>query len=262
MLQNDDIDLTAEKLNPQHPNQVWYQSQWVEMQSRTEKIEVKGGATVTITLRRSPHGPIINDALGDYSSKDSGKTPIAMWWAFLETENPIIERFYQLNRADTLAKARAASEKIHDPGRNIIWANDAGDIGWWASAKLPIRSKGVNPTFILDGSSAEADKLGDMPFTDNPQEENPARGYSVSTNHQPVPDSGIEISGYYNLPTRAIQLDQHLANSSVKWNLQNSQALQLATGSGYGQHLLKPSLPIIQPSARADEQERVQQLIH
>lgn len=262
MFQNDDIDLIAEKLNPKNPNQVWYQGQWVEMQSRTEQIEVKGEATVTITLRRSPHGPIINDALGDYTSIGSGKTPIAMWWAFLETENPIIEGFYQLNRADTLAKARAASEKIHAPGLNIIWANAGGDIGWWASAKLPIRPEGVNPTFILDGSSAEADKLGFMPFTDNPQEENPARGYIVSANHQPVPDSGIEIPGYYNLPARAIQLDQHLADSSVKWNLQNSQALQLDTGSGYAQRLLKPLLPIIQASASADEQELVQQLIH
>ena len=32
-----------------------------------------------------------------------------MWWAFLETPNPILEGFYQLNRADTLAKARAAA---------------------------------------------------------------------------------------------------------------------------------------------------------
>ena len=253
MFQNDDIDLIAEKINPDNANQVWYQNQWVELQSRSEKIEVKGEEPVTITLRRSPHGPIINDALGEHS----GTTPIAMWWTFLETENPIFEGFYQLNRASTLAKARAASEKIHAPGLNIVWANASGDIGWWAAAKLPIRPTGVDPTFILDGSNSEADKLGFIPFTANPQEENPARGYIVSANHQPVPDSGIEIPGYYNLPARAIQLDKHLADSSVKWNLQNSQALQLDTGSGYAQRLLKPLLPIIQATATDDEQELV-----
>jgi len=256
MFQNDDIDLIAEKINPDNANQVWYQDQWVELQSRSEQIEVKGEEPVTITLRRSPHGPIINDALG----KHSGKTPIAMWWAFLETENPIFEGFYQLNRANTLAKARAASEKIHAPGLNIIWANASGDIGWWAAAKLPIRPNGVDPTFILDGSSGEADKLGFMPFSANPQEENPARGYIVSANHQPVPNSGIEVPGYYNLPARAIQLDKHLADSSVKWNLQNSQALQLDTGNDYAQRILTPLLPIIQAAASADEQELVQLL--
>ena len=256
MFQNDDIDLIAEKLNPDNDNQVWYQGQWVEMQSRTEQIDVKGAQTVTLTLRRSPHGPIINDAL----DKHAGTTPIAMWWAFLETENPIFDGFYELNRANTLAEARAASEKIHAPGLNIVWANASGDIGWWASAKLPLRPSGVDPTFILDGSSSEADKLGFVPFKANPQEENPARGYIVSANHQPVPDSGIEVPGYYNLPARAIQLDKQLADNNVKWNVQNSQALQLDTGSGYAHRLLKPLLPIIQAASGPDEQELVRLL--
>jgi len=256
MFQNDDIDLIAEKLNPNNHNQVWYQGQWVELQSRSEQIDVKGAEPVTLTLRRSPHGLIINDAL----DKHIGETPIAMWWAFLETENPILEAFYQLNRADTLAKARAASEKIHAPGLNIVWANALGDIGWWAAAKLPIRPNGVNPSFILDGSSAAADKLGFVPFTANPQEENPARGYIVSANYQPIVNSGVEVPGYYNLPARGIQLNQYLANNSVKWDKQNSQALQLDTGSGYAQRLLKPLLPSIQAAANADEQALVQLL--
>ena len=262
MFQNDDIDLIAEKLNPDNNNQVWYQGRWVELQSRSEQIEVKGEAPVTLTLRRSPHGPIINDALATLAGEDAGKTPIAMWWAFLETENPILDAFYQLNRADTLAKARAASEKIHAPGLNIVWANASGDIGWWAAAKLPLRPSGVDPAFILDGSSFEADKLGFVSFTDNPQEENPTRGYIVSANYQPVPSSGIEVPGYYNLPARGIRLDQRLADNSVQWDLQNSQALQLDTGSGYAQRLLKPLLPIIKATASNDEQALVNLLIN
>ena len=262
MFQNDDIDLIAEKLNPDNNNQVWYQDRWVELQSRSEQIEVKGEAPVTLTLRRSPHGPIINDALATLAGEDAGKTPIAMWWAFLETENPILDAFYQLNRADTLAKARAASQKIHAPGLNIVWANASGDIGWWAAAKLPLRPSGVDPAFILDGSSFEADKLGFVSFTDNPQEENPTRGYIVSANYQPVPDSGIEVPGYYNLPARGIRLEQRLADNSVQWDLQNSQALQLDTGSGYAQRLLKPLLPIIKATASNDEQALVNLLIN
>jgi penicillin G amidase len=256
MFQNDDVDLIAEKVNPDHPNQVWYQGQWVELQRREEHIEVKGGAPVTLSLRRSPHGPIINDALGNLA----GKTPIALWWAFLETENPILDAFYQLNRADTLPKARAAAEKIQAPGLNVVWANAKGDIGWWAAAQLPQRPAGVNPNFILDGASAQADKPGFIPFTANPQEENPPRGYIVSANHQPLPASGIEIPGYYNLPDRAQRLDQRLADNSVKWNLENSKALQLDTGSGYSQRLLQPLLPILQASASAAEQPLVQLL--
>lgn len=251
MFQNDDLDLIAERVNPDNANQVWYQGKWVDLKQRTETIRVKDGEPVQITLRRSPHGPIINDALGE----TSGSTPIAMWWAFLETDNPMLDAFYQLNRANSLDKARTAAEKIEAPGLNVLWAGAGGDIGWWAAAKLPLRPQGVNPTFILDGASAEADKLGYHPFSANPQEENPQRGYILSANYQPVPASGIEIPGYYNLPDRGQRLNRHLSDASVKWDTQNSQALQLDPGTGYGPRLLAPILDELR-SAAANDQER------
>ena len=250
MFQNDDLDLIAERANPDNPNQVWYQGNWVYLEQRTETIRVKGAEPVQITLRRSPHGPIINDALG----QTSGSTPIAMWWAFLETDNPMLDAFYQLGRADSLDKARAAVEKIEAPGLNVLWAGASGDIGWWAAAKLPLRPDGVNPTFILDGASGEADKLGYHPFSANPQEENPERGYILSANYQPVPASGIEIPGYYNLPDRGRRLNQRLSDTSVKWDTQNSQALQLDPGTGYGPRLLAPILDELRAAAATDEE--------
>ena len=258
MFQNDDLDLIAEKTNPDNPKQVWYRGQWVELQSREELIEVKDAEPVRLTLRRSPHGPIINDALGD----SVGSTPIALWWAFLETANPILDGFYQLNRAASLDQARAAVEQIEAPGLNIVWANASGDIGWWAAAKLPRRPAGVNPNFILDGASGEAEKDGFYPFSANPQEENPARGYIVSANYQPLAPSGIEIPGYYNLVDRGQRLNQRLADNSVKWDLHNSQALQLDPGNGYPQRLLAPIAADLRAAA-GDDRERalVEQLL-
>ncbi len=239
MFQNDDMDLIAEKVNPGNANQVWVHGEWVDLQSRVETIQVKGAAPIQLTLRRSPHGPIITDAF-----KDSlGNTPVAMWWTFLETENPILDAFYELNRANTLEKARAGASKIHAPGLNVVWANASGDIGWWAAAKLPIRPEGVNPVFILDGSLPEADKLGFYPFSDNPQEENPARGYIASANHQP--SSGVPVAGYYNLSDRAERLDQRLREPGVKWDVKSSQSIQLDTQTGYGPRLLAPLLPVL-----------------
>ncbi|MDT4810410.1 Acyl-homoserine lactone acylase QuiP [compost metagenome] len=253
MFQNDDLDLIAEKTNPDNPGQVWYQGKWVDLESREETIQVKDGAPVKLTLRHSPHGPIINDALG----AAAGKTPIAMWWAFLETENPILDAFYQLNRADSLDKARAAAEKIHAPGLNVVWANAGGDIGWWASARLPQRPDGVNPWFILDGSTGEADKPGYLPFSANPQEENPARGYIVSANYQPQSPTGVAIPGYYNLPDRGQRLDQKLAQPGVKWDLNNSQALQLDPGTGYAPRLLAPILDELRAAAANQEEQQL-----
>jgi penicillin amidase len=258
MFQNDDLDLVAEKTNPQNPNQIWYRGQWVELQSREEQIKVKDAEPVNLTILRSPHGPIINSALGE----TAGSTPIAMWWTFLESDNPILEGFYQLNRANTLDKARTAVEHIEAPGLNIMWANASGDIAWWAAAKLPRRPAGVNPSFILDGASGEAEKDGYYPFSANPQEENPARGYIVSANYQPVSPTGMAVPGYYNLPDRGQRLNQRLSDSSVKWDLNNSQALQLDTGTGYPQRLLAPLAADLRAAASdAQEQALVEQLL-
>ncbi|MEO6623323.1 MAG: penicillin acylase family protein, partial [Burkholderiaceae bacterium] len=252
MFQNDDMDLVVEKANPDNSNQIWHQGKWMDLQTREETINVKGQDPVKLTLRRSPHGPIITDAFAD----NFGKTPVALWWAFLETENPILDAFYQLNRADTLDKARGAASLVHAPGLNVVWANAAGDIGWWAAAKLPRRPAGVNPTFMLDGSTEQADKPGFHPFTDNPQEENPARGYVLSANHQPLVSSGIQIPGYYHLQDRVQQVNSHLRDAKRKWDTTNTQALQLDDRTAYGPRILKHVLPVLrdvvsEPAERA-----------
>lgn len=241
MFQNDDIDLVAEKANPANPNQVWHKGQWEDLQQREETILVKGAAAVRLQLRRSAHGPIITDAYPD----NYGKTPVAMWWAFLETENPILDAFYQLNRADTLDKARHAVSQIHAPGLNVVWANADGDIAWWAAARLPLRPAGVNPLFILDGATAEADKPGFMPFSDNPQEENPKRGFVLSANHQTTARNGQSVPGYYQPMDRVGRLAGLLRDDSRKADQASSQAMQLDVRTAYGPRVLAPLLPVL-----------------
>jgi len=239
MFQNDDVDLIAEKLNPDNDQQVWYRGGWVDLQRSEELISVKGAEPVRLELRSSPHGPLINGALGD----QAGKTPIALWWAFLTTDNPVLEGFYAINRADRLEAMRAAAAMVHAPGLNLVWANARGDIGWWAAAKLPVRPAGVNPAFILDGSTAEADKNGFYPFERNPQEENPPRGYIVSANAQPA--ASLPVPGYYNLADRGQQLDRQLAEPGVRWDTDNTRALQLGESTGYGPRTLAPLLEVL-----------------
>ena len=254
MFQNDDVDLIAEKVNPANANEVWYQGRWVAMTARQETLKVKGQPDQVLTLRRSPHGPIVNDALPG----DRGERPVAMWWAFLETENPVLDGFYRLGRADTLDRARDAASLVHAPGLNIVWANASGDIAWWAAAKLPQRPPGVNPAFVLDGATGEADKPGFLPFSANPHEENPARGYIVSANFQPTGDT--PVPGYYNLAERGRRLDG-LLSQGKRWDIHNSQALQLDVQTDYGPRVLRPVIPLLRGSASVEEQPLVEALV-
>ncbi|WP_249673720.1 penicillin acylase family protein [Pseudomonas abieticivorans] len=231
MFQNDDMDLVAEHVNPANAQQVRFNDQWVELTQRDYTLAVKGAEPVHFSVRQSPHGPIISD---------HGQ-PVSLWWTFLQTQQPILAGFYQVNRADTREKMRAAAELIAAPGLNILWANAAGDIGWWAAAQLPVRPAGVNPAFILDAQRGEAHKSGYLPFRANPQEENPPRGFIVSANFQPDSPTGVAIPGYYHTPDRGLQLFEQLAQGSA-WDVRNSQALQLGTATGYGPRTLAPLL--------------------
>jgi penicillin amidase len=98
---------------------------------------------------------------------------------------------------------------------------------------LPKRPAGVAPA--LSSTAAPPGGQGRfLPFSANPQEENPARGYIVSANFQPVSPTGMEIPGYYNLADRGQQLNRQLSDKSIKWDLESSQKLQLGTTTAYG----------------------------
>ncbi len=247
MFENNDLDLIAEKTDPAHPDQVWYKDHWENLQSRDDIILVKDAAPVHLQLKRSHHGPIINEAL----TAGTGSTTIAVWWAYLETPNSLIQSFYDLPRADTLDKARAAAEKIHAPGLNLIWANASGDIGWWAAAMLPKRPAGADPGFILDGSKPEAEKLGYYPFSENPQEENPQRGYIVSANQQPVTRNGQPIPGNYLPPYRAARIDELLRQPGMRWDTHNTQAVQLDVRNASPVRIIQNLLPLLRQASAA-----------
>lgn len=244
LFENDDMDFVAETTAPQNPKLVWHQQQWVPLQERSETIRVKGAASVTLQLRSSPHGPIITDAFKDVLSDDHAKRPVALWWTFLQTPNPLLQAFYELNRANTRDSARAAASKIYAPGLNVLWASSSGDIAWWAAAKLPQRPAGVNPLFILDAQKGEAEKPGYYHFSFNPHEENPTRGYIVSANQQP--NSAVPVPGYYLPADRAQRLDAQLSDAAVRWDMLNTQKLQLDTSNAYGPRMLQILLPLLQ----------------
>ena len=64
----------------------------------------------------------------------------------------------------------------------------------------------------------------------------------------------MEIPGYYNLPDRGQQLDRQLSDKTLKWDLENTQKLQLGTTTAYGPRLLAPLLPVLREVVVAPEE--------
>ena len=70
----------------------------------------------------------------------------------------------------------------------ITFSTASGDIGFWATGKIPIRNNIKDSLYIRDGSLPENDWHGFYPTDENPHVINPKSGYIVSCNNMINPD--------------------------------------------------------------------------
>jgi len=217
MFVNDDIDLYKETIIG---DQYLYDGKMMDLDVSHETIHVAGGADVEFEVRSTLHGPLISDS-------------VSMWWTYMKyPENLIQEAFYGLSRAENMEEVQHAASLVHSPGLNIMHGDIEGNIAWWASAKLPIRSATADSKSIQDGSLAENDIMGWYDFSKNPQTINPERGFVFSTNNSPEDVDGVHYPGYYYAGnTRAASIIAALSTDKSDWTMEDSQELQMSTHS-------------------------------
>jgi len=223
MFENDDTDFFQETLNPDNVNQVKFKDQWEEIKSRIEIIKVKGQPDVELNVRSTRHGNIINGILGELKESDA---PVALWWILTQETNEALQAAYQLNHVTNFEDAKKAASLFSAPGLNVIYGDKAGNIAWWAVAKLPIRAKHVQSKLFLDGASGNDEYLGFYDFSKNPQSVNPLNGFVYSSNNQPDTVNGILFPGYYYPKARAGRIVQ-LLSENKKWTVEDVKKIDL-----------------------------------
>ena len=246
MFENDDVDLFVERANPENPNLVWSDGQWMPLVEEIEHIRVKGKPDEVITVRRSKHGPIINDVIKVLGSR---KEPVAATWAFHDLSNDFMEAFYRLSHAKNAGDAQAALKNLRAPGLNVVLADADGNIAWWAVGAVPIRPAHVDPNFLLDGASGKDDYQGIYPFSSNPQFINPASGIIVSANHQPQDFGTGTVPGYYLLADRALRIEHLLESKPGDWTAEDMKRIQLDTHSAFSLTVRDQIIAVLKDSA-------------
>lgn len=211
MFENDDTDFYFEEFHPEDSSKVRYSNElWAEVEEREVIIKIKGPQNDTLLVRKTPHGPIVNE----FFDQDFGK-PVSMYWTYLHGENELPSVFYNLNFATGMDEAREAVKRIHAPGLNISYADTAGNIALWSAAHLIHRPENVNSKLILDGASGKDDPLGFYPFAANPQLENPESGMVYSANSQHDTTAfGVMHPGYYTANVRMQRIAEMLEEKS------------------------------------------------
>jgi penicillin amidase len=210
MFENDDIDLYQEENNPNDTKTYKTPNGFSAYEIRKKNIKVKDSTDVVLNVKVTRHGPVVNDLI-DGLQQDK---PVAMSWIYTQQPIQILDAVYQLSHAKSKADFQKGVSLIAAPGLNVMYGDAKGNVAWWATGKLYKHNAGVNPNFILDGTSGKDDIKEYLDFSKNPSAVNPKWNYVYSANNQPEPIDGFLYPGYYLPEDRAKRITQLLEPKS------------------------------------------------
>jgi acyl-homoserine-lactone acylase len=172
-------DLYLEKFNDPHdPLAYAYAGGTRRATEWTETIKIKtdrGVESKSFTLRKTQHGPVVST---------KGAQALALRLAKLE-EGGLIDEWYEMGRAHSLAEFKAAMSRLAIPMFNTIYADREGNIFYVYNAAVPRRSAKVDWTKPLDGSNSESEWQGYHRFEELPQLTDPPSGFVQNCNSTP-----------------------------------------------------------------------------
>ncbi len=170
-------DLFVEKINPNNPYQYEYNGKWLDAEVISESIKIKDRSEPHIEkVIITKHGPIISDVVG-YSNEHLSVQSMAL------QPTKAFQGWMLLNQASSWNDFVDAVRCIEAPQLNIPYADIEGNIGYWVSGKVPIRSKGKGMV-PAPGWTKEHEWIGEIPFEEMPHAFNPENGYIVTCNHK------------------------------------------------------------------------------
>ena len=198
-------DLYQEKTDPGHPGCFLHDGNWEPARERTEEIQVKGSPSLTLTVRHSRNGPIVDSVLPQLA-RDTG--PVSLRWLGAEGSGwlPALQR---MNGAGSADEFRQALRGWIMPTWNLVFADVEGNIGQQSTGRIPIRRiwergyrPGWDPAHQWDGL---------IPFEGMPALKNPERGWIATANNRPAPDDyPYPLSGTWSSGHRARRVRQRI----------------------------------------------------
>jgi penicillin amidase len=196
----DDADFFVEKIDG---DTVMSRMKRVPVLRRVETIRVKGRKDEEITVWETPHGPILSSVLPGNSSV------LSFHWVGYDGGDPV-GALYALNRARNRDEFLAAVSGFPHPAQNVVYADEAGNIGVVLAGRIPVR-KGGATLLPVPGDTGEWDWKGYVPFSENPRVWNPPEQFVAAANFPPAGTAFPHyLSRLYEPPDRGRRIVQML----------------------------------------------------
>ncbi|MGN6108240.1 MAG: penicillin acylase family protein, partial [Kofleriaceae bacterium] len=243
---------------------VTYDGAEVKLESFEETIKIGAKGTIldqfTVRYEVVPHhGPILPEIVNHRIVPRSGSTAISVKYTGYQPTRELLA-LARLDRATTVAEGFTALDTFDHGSQNWVMADAEGHIGWTTTSRMPVRSAGCRtwnpgsglgtaPWFVLpgDGSCKWESELAPR---DIPHSIDPAKGYLVTANADPVGESfdgdplnGPHYAGFdYGPGFRAGRITRRLEALKASGNpmtIDDMTAIQADTFSSAG-HRLRP----------------------
>ncbi len=214
-------DFFIEKLDPRDPTRVMSRGDWVPVLAHPEVIKVRGEPDVTMTVRKTPHGPIVSDLM-------PGETrALAFQWNYQAAAGGgEIDALYALDRARNWAEFRAAARLFGAVAQNVAYADRGGHIGLQAVGAIPRFRGRQDGLRFREGWDGSEDWNGFVPFDEHPFSFDPPRGWLASANNPTVPaPATYYISSQWEPVDRYARI-QELLESKSKLSIEDMERMQ------------------------------------
>lgn len=225
-----------------------------------EVIRVKGAEPERLRVRISRHGPVISDVSRLVQDQAPRGHVIAFAWTALAHDDLTLQAALKFARARDWEGFLDAARDFHSPQQNMVYADLAGNIGFIAAGRVPVRKpgndlKGLAPA---PGWLEKYDWDGYVPFDELPRSYNPADGILVTANHKITPPGYRHFLGAeWQPPYRADRI-QSLLEATPKHDVRSFARVQADVLSLAMRDLL-PALLATRP--RSDEAKRALALL-
>lgn len=206
----DDTELFVERVDPGSPDRYLVPGGSEAFVTREEVILVKGGAADTLVVRSTRHGPVITEV-----EPRAGDELLALRWVALDPSTTA-SAILGMNRARTAEEFLGALEGFSDPHQNVVFADTAGDWGYWMAGRIPDRPGGRPPLVPVPGWTGDHDWRGYLPFAQHPHALDPPSGFvATANNRQSWSPTGDRVNGgVWASPYRAERITQLLRGRS------------------------------------------------
>ena len=236
----DGCDFFVEKMNPKNQDQYLYQGKWHETITIAEQIDIKDQPAVNLITRFTRQGPIISDLHPAF--RNSSKLISMKWNGHLISDEALAS--YQIIKANNWDEFRDGLQYFSVPAQNYIYADTAGNIGYYCAGSIPIRRHG-NGLIPQPAWNKNFEWNTIIPFKQLPHLLNPPDGIIITANNKVVDDKyPYFITTYWEPPYRAQRIRELLSKKN-KFNLDDFKTIQSDQYSAHAQFLMPIILEVL-----------------